>query len=971
MALHDRLFNELRVTCTGVTDTLLAHTLWDTINDLCRDALVWRKTLEVPLVANQTEYPITVPGAEVAYALSVAHPTLNANDIIYDDGMLVLSGLAPSANDVAAGPLYFTTALAPALPSGTDVGDTNPIPTDIDDWLPVSLWPLLHQPLACWHEGTPHGTAGKALGQCPAGGLLASILSFAEGDREASGLCRQPDRGAALALSDLLPSESSQMRSTSDVPPGATRYPLKVADVVVVGTGSGGGSGSGLSAEEVDDRVAALLQPGTNVTLSYNDAANTLTINATGGGGGSGLSAEEVDDRIAALLQAGTNVTLAYNDAANTLTISAAGGTGTVVTGGGIVFEARASVPAATIDPAIKVFQTQGFSVAGDTGNGSYKRRSGAPTDVANKAYVQSADGAWWELLPEGGEVRIEQFGAKADFNGTTGTDLYQPLLDARKFTAWFFNPTASLTYKIRLSAGKYYCSKTNYMYELSNIEGVGSYIDGSVGGATQIWFPHTPISWFVYHGGNTGPGGDGLGEGGAVGGLGTSAGSRLANVALHGPRSPTWPTDLTKRAIYGRTQVHLENVQIVSAPGEGVFLQGSIGYGGDLEGNANDFSIRNLLVHSSRGDALHFQGMDANGGYVQGFKSHTEVGGCGLRAENVLTNYIGGMQITGYGQSGAHRSGKRYMLISNVPGIGQATVPGTNNNIWYFQEDGGPTAVWPEWSASNSYRLGLPIWDVGSGNYYNAPYVEVFGVLAHVLPPARIEGGTIAVTSMSNRTGSPSPGIFSNLGYGAIQEFQPVSAEHTQNGPVTWVRMGGSHEEFFYGAGGGLTLLAFRRLSDLDVSWRWGFSGNDIDFTSPHGTIWSMTTNSTTVNFGRSAVAKGKLVLRDFAIQDPNDSGNRRIMGIRANRAQLPTDAATGEFYHETYAAPWGAAAWICTVGHATAPTWHSVPVFGVTSVTPQYNGHLVVECTSNTSLTFKYKGSDGVIRSATLALA
>lgn len=39
-------------------------------------------------------------------------------------------------------------------------------------------------------------------------------------------------------------------------------------------------------AEAVDDRVAALLTAGANVTLAYNDAANTLTIAASGSGGG-------------------------------------------------------------------------------------------------------------------------------------------------------------------------------------------------------------------------------------------------------------------------------------------------------------------------------------------------------------------------------------------------------------------------------------------------------------------------------------------------------------------------------------------------------------------------------------------------------------------------------------------------------------------------------------------------------------
>lgn len=39
-------------------------------------------------------------------------------------------------------------------------------------------------------------------------------------------------------------------------------------------------------AEAVDDRVAALLVAGSNITLTYNDPANTLTIAATGGSAG-------------------------------------------------------------------------------------------------------------------------------------------------------------------------------------------------------------------------------------------------------------------------------------------------------------------------------------------------------------------------------------------------------------------------------------------------------------------------------------------------------------------------------------------------------------------------------------------------------------------------------------------------------------------------------------------------------------
>jgi hypothetical protein len=39
--------------------------------------------------------------------------------------------------------------------------------------------------------------------------------------------------------------------------------------------------------------------------------------------------------------------------------------------------------------------------------------------------------------------------------------------------------------------------------------------------------------------------------------------------------------------------------------------------------------------------------------------------------------------------------------------------------------------------------------------------------------------------------------------------------------------------------------------------------------------------------------------------------------------------------------------------------------------SVTPLDNGELVVEATNNTTLTFKLKGSDGVVRSGSLTLS
>jgi hypothetical protein len=100
------------------------------------------------------------------------------------------------------------------------------------------------------------------------------------------------------------------------------------------------------TAGRVSQQILNTLVAGTNISFGYNLTTNQITINSTGnvfsvnnktgavslntddiGEGSTNLyyTNERVDDRVATLLQAGSNVSLVYNDLLNTLTISSTG----------------------------------------------------------------------------------------------------------------------------------------------------------------------------------------------------------------------------------------------------------------------------------------------------------------------------------------------------------------------------------------------------------------------------------------------------------------------------------------------------------------------------------------------------------------------------------------------------------------------------------------------------------------------
>lgn len=95
-------------------------------------------------------------------------------------------------------------------------------------------------------------------------------------------------------------------------------YPT-VAEVEALIAAAGGGGG--LDTEAVQDVVGGMVVAGDNTTVTYDDAAGTVTIDAAGG-----LTTEEIQDIIGSTVVAGDNTTVTYDDGAGTVTVSAAAG---------------------------------------------------------------------------------------------------------------------------------------------------------------------------------------------------------------------------------------------------------------------------------------------------------------------------------------------------------------------------------------------------------------------------------------------------------------------------------------------------------------------------------------------------------------------------------------------------------------------------------------------------------------------
>lgn len=185
-----------------------------------------------------------------------------------------------------------------------------------------------------------------------------------------------------------------------------------------------------LTAEYVQDIVGAMI-PG----ATYDDAAGTLTLPA-----GQTADPENIRDLVAAFAVAGTGVTITHNDAGDTLTISATGGslpapgaTGNVLTSSGGVWVSApppaggdggsgGPVALATGYAALES-SPPGFTYTGEAHANAYGQYMDLRFQALTALTFRQLQ-VIWKTVSYGGNVTITVYRTNASYDVTTGTQL-------------------------------------------------------------------------------------------------------------------------------------------------------------------------------------------------------------------------------------------------------------------------------------------------------------------------------------------------------------------------------------------------------------------------------------------------------------------------------------------------------------------------------------------------------------------
>lgn len=489
---------------------------------------------------------------------------------------------------------------------------------------------------------------------------------------------------------------------------------------------------------------------------------------------------------------------------------------------------------------------------------------------------------------------------------------------------------------------GGYYVSQTLDLNRIVHWEGAGhGYQIGGEGDGTELWFPD--VTGIRLNQTNT---------------------DNLSTLANNGASTVSIFRGITCRSI-GSSNANAHGWHFKATPllyncgsegfgGNAYRIRAGAGYGGEIEGNANGWKMYDCFAKASGLHALWVDHADANAGICSGLVI-ANCGGGILDSSYLGNRYIGPQIANAY--SGVSHGGNLYVLIDNAAGSGAATTPGSSapaDQVWYFLSAGAPQANFPAWSGAGSYTMKLPFYR-GTGGQ-----CELIGLYNEGSMPSRVGPGSIAIggtaifTDYSHNIGSytSQPFTFSNRGMGGARTYSSGKRGYTENGALTYAAVG----VFEADAAEGINILYHRRESDGSFDWKQKYTNTNL-IVYQAATVtptWNITNANSTEKFGRSANQICKMFFTEVALAPLSDTPGGRILAMAA---AAPTgDHAQGEIVFNNTPTLTVPARWVCTVSHATTPTWgadyiyaRAEPLTGVGYVTGA--GGAVTQITSRTT--------------------
>lgn len=414
------------------------------------------------------------------------------------------------------------------------------------------------------------------------------------------------------------------------------------------------------------------------------------------------------------------------------------------------------------------------FHTAARYGRAFYERRDDLTDDhlarfprTTFKAIDETGAVTRW-MLYNGNDWHFTDFGAVADDT----TDCFPAYQEMEAVNAAF--PTiGNYAYgfsgrTVRFCSGRFFTSKEWSLHARWDMIGAGG---GAGGGQNTILRWPADTRGMICNRHNTDSD-----QVGAPFAFGRADGTTIRRMVLRGGGG----TDRTKHGFWMRARATLEDVYITSFPGHNVNIVANSGapdtqLGYNLTaGNANDWQMTRVSVQDSGLHGFFLAGIDPNAGHATGCEVLSA--GCGGIVDvTFLGNTWTGCSVHTCNTrllGRVYHNGYKYDLIDRTEGIGGATKPGTDANIWCpVQVDSGPSYYAPQWVAGNEYIISNTVFsdNPNSQGLFSGTYIEGGYPAAHVRPPAQMIGGTLggAITSATGRIGMSGGFHSSPLGFG------------------------------------------------------------------------------------------------------------------------------------------------------------------------------------------------------------